>query len=473
MSRSIFSLSALCLLALSACKGGDGNDGSDTGNAALFGDARLDAGEGESTDVQLCMSGDRIIAAWVDDRGGTTDIWVSTSDDLGSTWLSEPVNASDSPGEAHSPTLACSSSDAWLAWEDTRGDKLGNDAIWVSRSSNGGATWGGPIVLRADAEVAHDANSPHLSASGADVMVVWAANPGGGYDIYSSVSHDGGVAFGSPTRVESDTAGASFSAKPQGALLDSGAARVIWEDRRTGIMTIRGARSSDGGDSFGSDDAISDDSAGDAFNASLAVDGDAAWVAWHQGPIGDRLDVYASWASAGGAGFVSSFRVSGGDVGERDDLRPKVAAHDGVGAIGWFSEGGGGYHIFARTYVNGTSISEPFRVDGAEDAGRAERPAIAASTGTIAVAWEDDRNSTGSTSDLYVATTRDSGTSWQGDDRVSGAPRGTMLQVDAAIVADADNAYIAWLDDRNGTSDVYFAAHAIAEAPILDTGATR
>ncbi|TNE86863.1 MAG: exo-alpha-sialidase [Deltaproteobacteria bacterium] len=466
-------------LVLCACNGGNGGNDDDTGgNPSATGDVRLDGGDAlgsdpDSYDLQFCASGDTLAVAWVDDRSGTLDVWVNASSDGGATWLAEPVSPSNSSGDAHDPSLACNGTDVYLAWEDTRGSELGDDGVWFARSSNSGASWGQPVALTADADTEHDANSPHIAADGPNVLLAWAANPGGGYDIYAAASQDGGVSFGSPTRVESDTAGASYSARPKAAIVDA-ASYVLWEDRRTGIMTIRAAKSTDDGVSFGADVAVSNDASGDALNVDVATDGDATWLTWHQGPIGDRLDVFASWAVTSDSSFSTPMRISGGDVGERDDLRPRVAADGGAVQFAWYSESGGGYHVFVRGTADGATFSEPFRVDNAEDAARSERPAIGAGGGAFVVGWEDDRDSSGGdTRELYMASTKNDGEYWEDESRIGRVARGIAVASDLQIATDGTYAYAAWIDNRLGTADVYFTANDVPEAPTPDTGGAR
>lgn len=464
---------------LCACAGGTGSDtGEGGGTATVNGDLRLDGGaslsvDPDSTDLQLCASGDNLAVAWVDDRSGTFDVWVNASSDGGETWLDAPISPSSSPGDAHDPSLACSGSDFYLVWEDTRESETQSDGVWFARSSNGGVTWGLPVGLTADSVTTHDANTPHIAVWETGVLLTWAANPGGGYDIYAVASVDGGVSFGAPTRVESDIAGASYSARPK-AVLTSSQAMVLYEDRRTGVMTIRGASSNDGGLSFQSDVAISDDADGDALNVDVATEGDVVWLTWHQGPIGERLDAYAARGEGSGGNFSAPVRVSGGNVGERDDLRPRVAVNEGLATVAWYSEIGGGYHVFVRSSADGVTFTDPYRVDNAEDAARSERPSIAGGGGAIVVGWVDDRNSRGSDRrDLYYVTTRDDGTHWAPEERVSRVARGVTIASDLQIGTTGAKAYSAWIDDRLGTPDVFFAVIDVPEPPSPDTGGAR
>lgn len=77
------------------------------------------------------------------------------------------------------------------------------------------------------------------------------------------------------------------------------------------------------------------------------------------------------------------------------------------------------------------------------------------SAGNLYVAWEDDRNSD---SDIYFAGSTDRGASWTDPNvRINTGGFGTA-QDDPAIVATDSHIFVAWADQRSGTDhDIYFA----------------
>jgi hypothetical protein len=119
-----------------------------------------------------------------------------------------------------------------------------------------------------------------VAADGARVAVVWGARaPAGDTDVYVATSADGGRTFGTPSRVN-DRAGSAringemsprvaFAARPgQAPALD-----VVWIDRGS-ETSVRIARSTDGGRTFGASRALQKGgSPGDRGWAALATDG--------------------------------------------------------------------------------------------------------------------------------------------------------------------------------------------------------
>lgn len=472
--RTIPALIALATLA--GCKGDAANDtgASDTSDTSGIDsaidtndipnvrvDIRIDGGDTlspdpESASVRLCSSGDSITVAWIDNRSGTADVWINASQDAGVTWFTMPVNASATTGDAKNPSMACSGGNVHVVWEDTQGSQFDNDGVWSATSTNGGATWSAAAELTVDSDFEHESNDPVVAVQGSNVAVTWAANPGGGYDTYVVASHDSGASFGDPVRVESDSAGASYSAHPQLAFVGGSDLRVVWEDRRTGTMTIRTARSTNGGDSFGTDRTVSD-GVTDAFNVRIAADSGEAYASWHQGQAGERLDVYAAHSPDSTTNFSDAVRISADDAGARDDLRPRVVVSQGFGHVAWYTETGGGYHIRYAKLDDGAAVGTPMAIDVAGDTNLADRPTIAEGANMLIIGWEDNRHSNSdSLADLFVTTSTDIGASWSENARLSSSLGGVTTQTDLSLSGNAELVFAAWSDAREGTSDVYF-----------------
>lgn len=81
------------------------------------------------------------------------------------------------------------------------------------------------------------------------------------------------------------------------------------------------------------------------------------------------------------------------------------------------------------------------------------RPQIAASGSTLYVAWYDDRNGA---SDVYFRSSGDDGTNWNETARLDTDAPGQNASNGVRLCADGSNVYVAWIDSRNGASDVYF-----------------
>ncbi|MHC5065891.1 MAG: hypothetical protein ACYTG5_18155, partial [Planctomycetota bacterium] len=85
---------------------------------------------------------------------------------------------------------------------------------------------------------------------------------------------------------------------------------------------------------------------------------------------------------------------------------------------------------------------------------RSSLPRMAASGDKVYVVWRDERNGI---RDIYFNRSLDGGASWlESDIRLdSDDPQPGVSRV-AEIAASGDAVYVAWRDDRNGASDIYF-----------------
>jgi hypothetical protein len=157
--------------------------------------AVLSAGsEGGLAPVIDTDSGGTVNVSWAGSIDSPRQVVFARSTDQGVTF-SQPVNVSNSTGEAFDPAIVIGADDAInLAWEDTRSD-IGQ--IFFSRSTDGGASFSTPRQVSAalgeasDAEIAIDSQGR--------ISVAWIEEqPAGGTRITISTTSDVGGTFSSP-----------------------------------------------------------------------------------------------------------------------------------------------------------------------------------------------------------------------------------------------------------------------------------
>jgi len=71
----------------------------------------------------------------------------------------------------------------------------------------------------------------------------------------------------------------------------------------------------------------------------------------------------------------------------------------------------------------------------------------------VYVFWLDERNGG---SDIYFNRSIDNGATWLTDDRRVNDSAGTSFKSSFSLCCEGSNLYVAWNDDRNGESDIYF-----------------
>ncbi|CAN5246034.1 hypothetical protein BH20VER2_BH20VER2_18820 [soil metagenome] len=210
------------------------------------GKGRIDAERWDNGSLDLALAPDgTVLAAWSSYEGA---LWISRSTDGGATF-SKPLHvAGDDRTPARGPALAVGEgSSVYLAWavgEDTRGD------VHFARSEDGGISFSAPLVV---AETNGFSDAPKLAVSG-DGTLHLVHGEGSGRNaaqqtVRSTRSRDGGRTFERTREISGRKAGALFPSISVGAASD---VFVLWEipvgQRRTRGLGI--VRSSDSGNSF-------------------------------------------------------------------------------------------------------------------------------------------------------------------------------------------------------------------------------
>jgi len=235
MTKSVLGLHgwALCAifaftLALSACGGSSSSTSTQPGDPVgpnliqISSDPFTIAPGQHSTEVEphLLSNGATMVAAFQVGRispGGATDIGWATSTDGGATWRHGPLPGL-TKGEGSGPYDAASDPavaydakhNVWMIASLPLSNTAPTPAVVVSRSTDGGLTWGNPVSVD-PASVSSDKNwivcdswpnSPHYG----NCYIEW-DDPLNNLEILTSTSTDGGLAWGAATPTANSAGG--------------------------------------------------------------------------------------------------------------------------------------------------------------------------------------------------------------------------------------------------------------------------
>ncbi len=268
------------------------------GGASFGGTVNISNTTGSSYPAALAADGNRVYVVWADNSSGNSEILYSRSTDRGVSFGSA-VNISNTTGYSSQPAVAASGQNVYVVWID---NSLGNFDILHSRSTDGGASFGGAVNI---SNTPGDSQQPAIAAFGDIVVgqyvyVVWADNSSGNSEILYSRSTNGGASFGGAVNI-SNTPGSSRLP----AIAVSGQnVYIVWDDNNN-ILFIR---STDGGASFGS--TVRFQSGGDpAVAASGYPLENNVYFVWTDNSSGNSEILYSK-STNGGVSFGRAVNIS-------------------------------------------------------------------------------------------------------------------------------------------------------------------
>ena len=339
--------------------------------------------------------------------------------------------------------------------------------VGFSRSLDGGATWSPNILMdrmyrsQSDPWLALD-DSGRLYFGRLEFSEALLQNQG----VVVSRSGDGGASWGAPS--DADDLPLAFvdksSLASDGALLYAGYTALI-ATGRTPEANIRVATSSDGGHSWSASVPVSDRATTNPLGVVLsAAPGGVVHAAWWDPGSGNVL---SDRSVDGGRTWRSDSRVnplpgsaSGSSVNTWALPLPSIVTTPrGDVLLAWTEGIGADLDILvSRSDDSGNSWGKPVRVND-DTSGREQwQPALAVGPdGTIHIAWLDNR--TGNYN-VFYATSKD-GRRWSSNQRVTDAETPSAFQRPGdylgLAIDSSGSAYAVWTDGRGGNLEVYFA----------------
>ena len=277
-----------------------------TDGGATFSEPINVSNSSASASPQLAASGDNVYLAWEDSALGNPDIFFAASTDGGATF-SESINVSNTTdGFSSTAQLAVSENGIInLAWVDA---EISTD-IFLASSTDGGTTFSEPINVSNT-----EGGAPSLSgiaATGDSVYVVW-QDVIPGIEIFLASSTDGGTTFSDPVNV-SVNEGISVSPVLSVHQADPSSIYVAWVDDTDtgGSFDIFFASSTDSGSTFSEIINVSNTN-GSSTNPRVVVDSAGnVTVGWSDSTLDPSHDeVLVAVSGDGGATFGSSVNIS-------------------------------------------------------------------------------------------------------------------------------------------------------------------
>lgn len=301
-------------------------------------DVRLTSNTAPSLNASIAVSGSTLHVVWEDGRDGNYEIYYKRSTDGGISWGSDIRLTSDAAASFQA-SVSATGATVHVVWRETR--DAGNYDLYHKRSTDGGASWGSDARLTSDPSVSY---LPSVSASGTNVHLAWWDNRDGNDEIYYKRSADGGLVWGSDVRLTSDSAGSQYAS----VSVSGPVVHVAWRDYRHGNSQIYYKRSTNGGVAWGTDTRMTVTSAVSEL-PSVSASGSFVHVVWRDDRDGST-EIYYKSSTDGGVSWGSDTRLTSNPSMK---LYSSVAASDSVVHAVWTDSRDGNYEVYYKRNPTG------------------------------------------------------------------------------------------------------------------------
>ena len=414
-----------------------------------------------SSQLSAAISGDWIIAAWVDRRNNRSDIYANMTTNAGVSWQTTDKGlATETTNSKLQPRVlfgggSGTSRRVYLIYQRMSDPVPGKNIpgvrdIFLRRSDNSGTSWGSPRTIKNAADKdTYSIQAAVLPGLSDKVLVCWvqiaiqgALSP----DVWCSMSVDNGQSFKAPTKVN-DVSGTVLN--PQIAV-DSTNLYVVMEDSKKGIIVDH---SPVGGNNiaFAADLKLS--SKLGSYHKVMADGTGRIFVLWEEEDSTKNLAVMANASkNFGGSWFATAKKVDL-DIGEGDSTRPSIAAWPGGRVVAAWADTSRGQPDIYVGYSDddGATWSNPVsRASGTSPGlNKSSTPHIAVDPANknVYVAWRDFRF--GGKGDLFASVSLDQGKTWNVPDyRINESPKGDIATSAPMVLPGTSRIVILWSDYR-------------------------
>ena len=340
----------------------------------------------------------------------------------------------------------------YIIWNDKLNDDDRYNNMFISKSIDGGWTFTEPIQINDDDGSVPQAAYASISANeNGNVYIVWTDGriEGGGIgDIYFDKSTDGGETFGNDLKVN-DNSKRGDDVTPSVAADSYGNAYVVWEDCRNDAGDVYFSKLSVGNSTFSANICVNDDpGAHQQSGAAMTIDDNGSiYVAWSD--LRDYGGIYFSKSTDGGKSFNKDVKVC---AISPDFESIKIAAYLDNVYITWHDEAEKNVY-FVKSENNGISWSGVKNLEGNIRSTWKSAPSIAIDNlGKIYVTWSEIVNDN---YEIIIAQSKNNGEDW---DFSTNKDINTKKAHYVIVITDNNNdPYLSWVEfGSKGTWDIYF-----------------
>jgi len=344
-------------------------------------------------------------------------------------------------------TSLASYNNAWCvaAYQDTvhvvwHDDRDGNYEIYYKRSDDGGMTWGTDTRLTDEPNGSY---TPSVAVTGQSIHVVWEDDRDMDTEVYHKRSTDAGVTWGSDVHV-------TVSTGPQGipsVAVVGEYVHVAWVDfTLMGNSEIYYGRSTDGGLIWGTPSQISY-AGGFSSSPSIAAQESDVHIAWQDTRFGwYNNEIFYRHSSDDGVTWGNESRLTEDTTFSNT---PSIGVDANYVHVVWEEMRDGNFEIY---YKRSTDYGQTWGQDTrlTDDTGESHSPSIAVSGSNVHIVWMENRDGN---EEIYYKNSVDNGTAWSVDTRLTDDLNASQ---NASLAVCGEKVHVVWQDDRDGNWEIYF-----------------
>jgi len=362
-----------------------------TGQAISFNlNKRVDSGSGNAQTPAVALnSTGTIVVVWSDDRNGNWDVMAARSTNGGSTWAGDTRVDDSSSGDQVAPDIAIAPNNrVHVVWQDGRGT---NNHIYYATSTNAGSSFG--TNQRVDDSSSGAQSNPAVAANSSTVFVTWEDTRNGHYEIYFSKSTDNGTTWSTNKHV--DDSSLSYDARyPDIAVDSSGKIVIVWEDYRNSNWDIYSSVSTDGGSTWSANKRVDDTGIGTLQQEmpSIAVDLDKKFHVMWQDYRNSNYQIFYSNSTTPSTSWSANQRVDDSAGGTSKYPSVTVDINRMVHGIWQDYRNSGNPDIYYSNITKTGTFAANKRVDNSTQ-GSQVYPAITTDgNANLFLVWQSDEN---------------------------------------------------------------------------------
>jgi MYXO-CTERM domain-containing protein len=346
------------------------------------------------TNASIAVSGGAYLVSWQQYNGTSYDAYGAKVSTAGSVAVADiKLGAASATGNDESSFVAFNGTTFLAGWS-TRNTNVNTSIVYNIKgarvSTAGVALDATPLPL---VESGNSQTTPAVASNGTSHFVVWEDDRNGNYDIYGTRVDATGTVL-DPDGIAICTA-VNNQARPRVAF-DGTNYLVVWQDGRTATdWNIYATRVTPAGVVVDAGGIAVTTHSGDQTDPALAFDGTNYTIVWSDAGQAANVDIYGARVSKAGT-VIDSTAVAFSEA-PGDQLLPRIAFDGTNYLVVWESFLGANLYDVGGVLISKTAtlVVAEFPIANSSTAIEG-RPQVAFGGADYLVAWEDDRNDTGS-----------------------------------------------------------------------------